>query len=283
MLNTNYKLIIFIIILLILYLIIYLINTNKSISEFSKPFNLNNKEVAIILHVGNINILDKLIQYYPLFFNNDAFDYYITCNSESVKFEITKQIPLKSKVFVLENKGMDIGPFLFIIKYIKDNNLNNYDYYIKLHTKTDNNWRNSLIKPIYDNLNEIIKDDTNDIISMYGSEKYKLDINILHNYDYVLDIIKRNYPEYISIFLSYCKYSNKNDCTKKPYFIGGTIFMFNKKYFDLISKIKDINYEISILEPGYSVNDDKNPRKTHAWEYLFGYLVYLNNQSIIAL
>ena len=238
--------------------------------------NIVNKKIAIIIHVGNINVLNKIINDYPNFFNNN-FDFFITCNSESVKSQIKIE---NSKIFIVENRGMDIGPFLFIIEYLKDKN--NYDYYIKLHTKTDDNWRNNLITSIYNNLNEIVKDH-NDGIKMYGSSKYILDINFSYNYNYVLDILYRNYPEYVNNFLKYCKSKNIEKCDSPPLFVAGTIFLFNNKYFDLLSKIKDINYEISILETGYSLNDKNNPRKTHSWEYLFGYLNYLNKTHIISL
>ena len=49
------------------------------------------------------------------------------------------------------------------------------------------------------------------------------------------------------------------------------------------TKIKNIDYEYSILENGYSLNTENNPKKTHAWEYLLGYLNYLKNEEIVQL
>jgi hypothetical protein len=70
------------------------------------------------------------------------------------------------------------------------------------------------------------------------------------------------------------KFANKN------YFIAGTCFVINKPYLELL-KIFNLNYEYSILETGYIVNDV--PRKTHAWEYMFGYLAYLYGGVVLGL
>jgi hypothetical protein len=87
--------------------------------------------------------------------------------------------------------------------------------------------------------------------------------------------------------MKYCKYNDNRDlpdCTPQPFFVGGTIFVFNNKYFDLFKKIKNMDYEYSILQSGYIVNAGENENsRTHAWEYLFGYLVYLNKENIRAL
>ena len=46
----------------------------------------------------------------------------------------------------------------------------------------------------------------------------------------------------------------------------------------------DINYEHDLLETGYIVNiNEQTASKTHAWEYLFGYLIYLHNKEITPL
>ena len=119
---------------------------------------------------------------------------------------------------------------------------------------------------------------------MYGSKKYIYDVNFTYNYNYVLEILNRNYTNYANSFLNYCKYKdNTNNCKQQPYFVAGTIFVFNNAYFNLLTEIKDFEYEYSILEQGYFLNYEHTPRKTHSWEYLFGYLIYLNNKNIVKL
>jgi len=193
---------------------------------------------------------------------------------------IQKKCP-KSKVFQCENRGMDIGPFLFVMNYLIHNKAE-YNYYIKIHTKTDSKWRNEMIQPIYNQLGYFLNTPPKNELELFGSKEQCLNVNFDMNYLPILELIKRNYPEHIVKFLDYCSKYNKDvlNCKEQPYFIAGTVFVFNNKYFDLFKQIKDINYEISIMEEGYSVNDFDNPRKTHAWEYLFGYIIYLNNKKI---
>ena len=239
-------------------------------------------KIAVIMHVGNMKVFEEILIDYPNFFNNSQIDLYFSCNNIETLENLEKLFP-ESKVFKFENKGMDIGPFLLIIEYLIQNNAD-YKYYIKLHTKSIKHWRDELILPLYNKLNYVLNDNTPPkTVQLYGSEKRLLNEQFEMNYTPVLNIIGRNYKKYESKFLKYCSKirDNNDDCELNPSFIAGTIFMFNNKYFDLFKEIKDIKYEYSILEPGYIIND--KPRNTHAWEYLFGYLVYLNNEKIITI
>ena len=240
---------------IIIILIIFTLFTLFAFLFFKEKF-ISNK-IAVILHVGNINVFKEIVKDYPKFFK---FDLYISCNNQN-DYNIIKNMFPKANINLFENKGMDIGPFLQMIKLDLD-----YDFYIKLHTKSDKKWRKSLIDPIY-NFNFDISND----IKMYGSkEQVKQGMVPTCNFKYLNDIIDRNY-------------NYAFDCKKDMYFIGGTIFAFNRAYFNELKKIKDIDYEYSILESGYITNSINSPTKTHAWEYLFGYLIYLNNKNITLL
>jgi len=239
-------------------------------------------KLALILHVGNIKVFQKIIEDYPNFFNNERIDLYISCNKND-DYDLLKTKFPNSNIFIFGNIGMDIGPFLLIIQYMINKNLT-YDYYIKIHTKTDPRWRNVMIKPIYNNLEFFLNYITIEpSIQLYGCKEFYYNGNFNINYNYILDIIKRNYPDYTDKFLNFCKKPNQLQCVKTPYFIAGTVFVFNQEYFNLFKKITNINYEYNILESGYITNDERNPRKTHAWEYLFGYIVFLNNNNIILI
>lgn len=273
-------------IILVLIIVVFLFIKHNKTSTFGDSKYKN--KIALIMHVGNIKVFKKIIVDYPNFFTNDAIDLYISCNSKT-DFDILQEILPDAQIFQYENRGMDIGPFLLMIKHLIKINAK-YDYYIKIHTKSDTKWRNLLIKPIYDNLDYFLSyrsQGTNfsdsKSVKMYGCYEYTYDGQFDMNYIPVMDIIRRNYPEYTEKFLEYCSGRNKYICKKSPYFVAGTIFVFNDVYFDLFKKIVDLNHEYMILETGYIVNDFNNPRKTHAWEYFFGYLVYLNNEKIITL
>jgi len=69
-----------------------------------------------------------------------------------------------------KNIGMDIYPFFCQIKYIIDNNINT-DYILKIHTKSNDEWRNDLILPLI-NHKEITSLIQNNNIGMIASKKY---------------------------------------------------------------------------------------------------------------
>jgi hypothetical protein len=236
-------------------------------------------KLVLIMHVGNMKVFKELLSDYPRFFNNENIDIYFSCNTIEDNVILKKMFP-NEKVFLYKNKGMDIGPFLLTINDFIKRNIN-YDYYIKIHTKSDKTWRDILIKPIYDKLNYFLTE-KEDTIKIYGASEYTLVSQFSINYPHVLGIINRNFPEYIVQFLNYCSTNNTNNCNSNhPEWIAGTIFVFNDEYFDLLKNIKDINYEYSILEEGHVFNEKS--RANHSWEYLLGYLSNLNNQEVIKL
>jgi hypothetical protein len=249
--------------------------------NFKSNETTSGNKIALILHVGNYNVFEEIVSKYPRFFNNKSIDLYFTCNSKII-YEMLSKNYSNAKIFLCENRGMDIGPFLTVLKYFINSNVH-YNYYIKIHTKTDAKWRNEMIDPIYNHLSYFLNTKQNSI-AFYGSKKWIMNGNFLINYKYVADIIDRNYPELKNKFLEYCTTNVTNFCKyEPPYFVAGTVFVFNDKYFDLLKNIKDLDFERNIMETGYSHNDANNPRKTHAWEYLFGYLNTLTGNKIIEL
>ena len=67
-----------------------------------------------------------------------------------------------SHILIIPNKGMDIGGFFYALKDIFSKNYS-YRYILKLHTKTNDQWRDGLI------LNLVNKFDT--IIKMFDNKK----------------------------------------------------------------------------------------------------------------
>ena len=85
-------------------------------------------------------------------------------------------------------------------------------------------------------------------IAFYGARKWLLNRNFLYNYNYVVDILTRNFPDLKDTFLEYSKIykfdiiiDSYGFCNKNlPYFVGGTIFTFNDEYFNLLKQIKEL-------------------------------------------
>jgi lipopolysaccharide biosynthesis protein len=152
---------------------------------------------------------------------------------------------------------MDIGPFLKQIKLIKESG-KSYNYILKLHSKSDNIWRNELMDPLLSNP-ETIKNylhsfTNNSDVGMVCSKGWLLNMDNLNNS--ILSELLKKYNLYIN---KTCK------------FVGGTIFWIKwdiLKSFFTVNVIDDI---YSHLEKGYMSNN--TPTYVHSMERLLGILI----------
>jgi len=133
-----------------------------------------NMATALLIQVGNFEIFKKLECYIYNFDENCIIMIHLNeiLNQNDI-INIKNRHPNAIYTFG-ENKGMDIFGFFVQIKYIIDNDLN-IDYICKIHTKTNDNWRDNLIKPLCETKEDIIncinllKNDNN---GMVCSKKY---------------------------------------------------------------------------------------------------------------
>lgn len=90
------------------------------------------KNLAVHLHIYYTEQLPEVMRYLANLGNAD-YDLYITLSSEDEETirKIQAQYP-KAKIWVVENRGYDIGPFIDFLNHI---NLDEYKYILKLHTK----------------------------------------------------------------------------------------------------------------------------------------------------
>lgn len=91
-------------------------------------------KTAVHLHLYYLNQLPSLLkQMHNLDKAAIDYDLYVTMSAEnpSAKSEILKEFP-EAKIWLTENRGYDIGPFVDFLHKI---DLNKYDYVLKLHTK----------------------------------------------------------------------------------------------------------------------------------------------------
>jgi hypothetical protein len=184
---------------------------------------------------------------------------------------------LGCKFYVVDNKGLDIGPFLLSLKKSRETETK-YDYIIKVHTKKSiytskigNEWRDNLTYPIIGNTKlyeyNVHTLMSNEDIGMLGSKEFKMNDNL--NINMLRRIVKALFPQY-------------KDRLEEPFsFIGGTIFMAKMEIFDdFTDAIIDDLY--SNLEPGYFTDYAYNTT-THAVERLFGAMVNFKNKIIQAV
>ena len=126
--------------------------------------------LSILLQISNYDVYIKIK-------NLINFDHYnlimIHINTELIndkQINIIKKDFKQAKFTFGKNIGMDIYPFFCQIKYIIDNNINT-DYILKIHTKSNDEWRNDLILPLI-NHKEITSLIQNNNIGMIASKKY---------------------------------------------------------------------------------------------------------------
>lgn len=196
-------------------------------------------------------------------------------NNKNIEEDCLTTFNGNSIVRYVDNKGVDIGPFLL---QLKDLDPNKHKYFIKLHSKKslwgrykNTNWREFLINALVGNKeifkNNVSKMDNNDKIGMIGSRAL-----ILNNDKefYNADII-----EYLMTHILHLSEYNNDNCK----FIGGTMFMSKsglfKKYFS--NDICDTLY--NTLDFGM-VSDIKEGTIPHSLERIFGYIINLDNQVI---
>lgn len=236
--------------------------------------------IAIILHLHYQDLWYELKQkIQPLL--NDQIHLYVTINKET---EYTNDIRLFSKeVFLIKNKGMDFGPFVYTWNKIKKNG---YKYVLKIHGKKSESyntklgkyfgtiWRSQLITPLIgskDRFYEVIDFmNNNDDIYMAGSERHFYD-----TYREPIDHVNRmNCVDKIKKLNNYVN-SKYHGC-----FFAGSMFIVKTDYLKMFfgdCNLNDLYYE---FEDYYSSNSDL---LAHAMERVIGYGVDDHNGKFLTL
>ena len=196
-------------------------------------------------------------------------------NNEYIEKDCLNTFNGNSIVRYVDNRGVDIGPFLL---QMKDLDPKKHKYFIKLHSKKslwgryrNVNWREFLVNALIGNenifQNNISKMDNNNKIGMIGSRAL-----ILNNDK---EFYNKNIIEHLMTHILNLSDYNNDNCK----FIGGTMFMAKsklfKKYFP--NNICDTLY--NTLNFGM-ISDIKEGTIPHSLERIFGYIVSLDNQII---
>jgi lipopolysaccharide biosynthesis protein len=259
-------------------------------NKLEKSERKRDVKIAVFLHLYYLDMWPEMKAY----LRNIHYDYdlYVSVvnnsahpiNLTNMKSTIEKDI-LGSTVFIVENKGLDIGGTMVIMDHILNSDLN-YDYVLKLHTKKSihggreskiengNRWRNQLIQPIvgnYKNVNSIIDLFTNDSsVGMIGANNWLLDkYNSVSFYDS---------PE----LKQYCQKLGIITSLGDIQFIGGTMFWVD---FNVLKSFFTVNNPMKIrnnLESG-AFTDMKGITRTHCFERVFGLMVLDSGKKIIGV
>lgn len=233
-------------------------------------------KIAVVLHLYYHDLWEEFSEQLKRI--NHGFDLYVTLtigSSPDMKLHtMREQILLeypRARVFVLENKGLDIGAFLIVLKNLISSG-EQYDLLLKLHSKKSilscgpqrgEYWRKELYRPLFDNLPRIIElMQTNEQIGMVGSRLHLYDFEGVNipTINYFRDLLNIHTPQRI--------------------FVGGTMFWVRYTILTDYLNPSLIDEIIHKLEDGY-FTDAGIPRFTHAMERIFGYMIS-DSQKVIA-
>lgn len=243
--------------------------------KLTYEYNTIQFNIAVLIHVGNyaifniiksyLNNLDELCNY-DLYINLAIYGDNRDNENENIKTEILNYKP-NAIITQYENIGMDIGPFLKQIKYIKEIN-KSYGFVLKLHTKTKNKWRNELIDPLLANReyikNYLIRAQNDTNVGMICCKKWLLKMDNLNNY-----ILSNLLKKYGLVYNRECK------------FVGGTIFWVKWDILNSFFTFNKIDELYSHLERGYSQNF--RPTLVHSMERLLGIIIINYKQRYLEL
>jgi hypothetical protein len=226
-----------------------------TIHNYYENLSTNYSSLILLVFIGNIEVGDDLIKKIIQYKKIETFNISFCFNSRSV-YDHFKQIIHKNflyfSIYFTHEYGTDIQPTIFMYNDICKKY--NFNYIIKLHTKSIKNEYNDLTNFLLsNNLSNLKKKLNKNICNCVGAENYYLSMEE--------DIFnKRNVSKYI----------NYLDINKK--FVKGTIFFCEHKIFmNVIDFIKNNDYKAFIFNNLYennSININYSP--THFLERLFG-------------
>ena len=233
---------------------------NIMYENFDKIYN-----IAICIQVGNWNTLKKLESYLNNFNHININIYFVLINEIATNENIDYLKSTYNNIVILsaENRGMDIVLFFINLLYIR-NNKYIHDYIIKIHTKTNDEFRNNTLNRLissHDNIIENIKLLSKSNIGMISG-------NIIYKYNEYKDAFRSNYY-HLEKLIHYLY----NDNIHQNYleFSAGTMFIAKMKVFNILN-IKNLEYLYSILNNVDTID--------YYWYSIF-YKMNINNKQQI--
>ena len=275
-------------------------------------------EFGVLIQIGKWETFSKMLHYIDIISNIEC-NYYITIVEEEANkdnIDLIKSKLKNSVILIVKNKGMDIGPFLANLLYLKINNIKP-KYILKIHTKTDDRFREHVLNHLIGSesiiLNNILKLKSNDNLGMLTGT---LIFNTLNNNSFFDNHIY--YLDYLSKILLF-----ENLERFKLEFAIGTFFYSKYEIFDIFNEVNikfiynklndestlDTNWysifynlntnDTNKIEKHYKENSKKNyknnldfQKKTacsgmrdfmieHALERFFGYLCKKNDLTMV--
>jgi len=233
------------------------------------------KKHAIIVHLYYNDLWDEFRNKLKPIVDNCDVDLYVTLSDEDTS-KLNEVKKLTDKVFILPNKGLDVGPFLFILDKIKKLN---YLTITKFHTKKSLHhgqpiefgevWRKKAYQPLIENVdiyNELSTIIEKSPMNMIGTQRSYLNfekdgINIFHHYPTIKKTLSK-----LQIELMERPVGNTVLFGKNGGFFSGTMFMTSHEYLKMLFSKANIKEIYENLPSGYVRDSD-----SHSLERIFGF------------
>jgi hypothetical protein len=150
-----------------------------------KIFSNTDKKICILFHLGNIDLWQEMKSYLDRL--KRPFDLYVNLLAEKYYFQRTVLSSFPDATIIASpNKGTDLGGTFNLFQFLLNNHLV-YDYYLKIHTKTKNDWRRVLLETLLPHDNYLNKTFILlDTYQMIGPQKY---LNKFEDYKFNEDIL----------------------------------------------------------------------------------------------
>jgi hypothetical protein len=222
--------------------------------------------IGITIQIGNWNTFLKMESYLNNFKNINTNIYFTIvkefCTDSIISYLINKYDQIV--IIECENKGMDIGLFLISLHYILTENIN-HECLFKIHTKTDDNFRNECLnnlllshQKILRNVKELSKKNIG-MISGNNIFNYNDNKNHFNNNLYYLELLSK-----------YLCFEDLN--YDNLVFSGGTFFIVKPAILFKIFNIKNIEFIYDML--------NNNSTLDYNW-YAYFYNLNINDKRII--
>jgi lipopolysaccharide biosynthesis protein len=209
--------------------------TDRELINNSKPIN-QTSDTAIIIHAHYEEELRIILDKIKTGFDSKSFDLFITCTSLSL-VKVARSIYPNSNVYLVENRGRDILPFIEILKLIIPLN---YKFSCKLHTKRSSYRNDGSI--LFENL-------TNPLIG--STEAIQSNIDTLHNNPGIGMISPSRHLIKSTLNNSIANYSNIKKLeliteTQHQYskFVAGSMFWFKPFIFEKLLQFDNSLFEV---------------------------------------
>ena len=216
-------------------------------------------KTAIILHLYYQDLWEEFREkIIPIL--SDSVHLYVTVHDTQTQYyeDIVK---VSTKVFIVENRGLDVAPFIYCYNQIKDKK---YCNYLKLHSKKSlhtpgigDMWRKSLYYPLVDNYQALQKQVEQDNTPwMLGVQDYYHDM-VIEPMNHPNKLAAKQYIEVACELLGV----QDHGC-----FFAGTMFLVSDRYLQLLFAKVQLPILYQMFEEGYLRNS-----LAHGMERVLGY------------